>query len=160
METWKQIPNCPNYECSSAGQIRNATTGAIMKQSTNQHGYYQVCISINGKRKIIFPHRCVALLFVDNPENKPQVNHIDGIKTNNNASNLEWCTDKENSVHASKIGLSAGGQNKKAICCIETGIVYKSAVEAEKACGINNGWIIAICKHKKHSAHGLHFEYA
>lgn len=160
MEMWKPIPDYQNYECSSTGQIRNITTGTIMKQSINQRGYYQVCVSIKGKRKIIFPHRCVALLFVENHENKPQVNHIDGVKTNNNASNLEWCTSKENSIHASKIGLSSGGHNKKAIRCIETGIIYESAVKAEKACNIRNSWIIAICKNKKRSAHGLHFEYA
>lgn len=68
-------------------------------------GYYLVTLCNNGLRKNQFIHRLLALHFVPNPENKPQVNHIDGNKQNNALTNLEWVTSKENSIHAVKMGL-------------------------------------------------------
>ena len=67
----------------------------------NNRGYYSVGI----KRKTFMVHRLVALAFLPNPENKPFVNHIDGNKLNNHIDNLEWCTCKENNLHARKTGL-------------------------------------------------------
>lgn len=68
-------------------------------------GYFQICTSINGKRKNIKVHKAVAESFIDNPCNLPVINHIDGNKENNNVENLEWCTYQDNSDHAWNIGL-------------------------------------------------------
>jgi hypothetical protein len=81
--------------------------GSILKQHKGQHGYYQV--DLLSKTNLV--HRIVAEAFVPNPDNKPQVNHKDGDKSNNAASNLEWCTESENSIHSFDTGLSKHGQS-------------------------------------------------
>ena len=77
----------------------------LKNKCINRHGYYTVGIKINGKSKSIIVHRLIAKAFIPNPDNKPQVNHIDGNKLNNSAVNLEWVTNKENSEHAIFNGL-------------------------------------------------------
>ena len=157
---WKDIPNCPKYECSNTGIIRNKHTFNELSKTINKNGYVEHCVSIDGKRKIIFPHRIVATLFVDNKSNKPMVNHIDGDKTNNDASNLEWCTNSENLRHANDVlGLKIGGRNKKPVLCVETGIIYPSCSHAAKAYGVHDSQINAICHGKKKTAKGCHFQY-
>jgi len=77
-----------------------------LKPSLNKkRGYYYISLQGGGKRKNFQLHRLVADYFIENKFNKPQVNHIDGNKSNNNASNLEWCTRSENHLHAFRIGL-------------------------------------------------------
>ncbi len=107
MTEWKKIPGRKNYSVSIYGDIRNDSTGRILKQSPNKCGYSRVSIS-NGTGKnpdILFPHRAVAIAFLENKENKPFVNHIDGNKQNPSLSNLEWVTGKENARHAIEVGL-------------------------------------------------------
>lgn len=68
-----------------------------------------MCVSLGNKndKKLFKIHRCVAESFIPNPDNKPMINHIDGVKTNNNVNNLEWVTGKENTQHAFKTGLAS-----------------------------------------------------
>jgi hypothetical protein len=93
------------YEVSNLGRVRS-----LRKTLKNniRNGYCQVGLFINGNRKIVYVHRLVAEVFIINPDNKPEVNHKDGIKTNNNVFNLEWATFKENNQHAFKTGLNKG----------------------------------------------------
>lgn len=122
-EIWKTIPDYEDcYEASNLGRIRslnrtikhphsikNKIKGKILKQSKfgrrQNKKYFGVNPSINGKNKCCFVHRLVAQAFIPNPENKPCINHKDGDKDNNKVENLEWCTYKENSIHAVKTGL-------------------------------------------------------
>jgi len=91
MEIWKDIEEFNgNYEISSCGRLRNKTSKYVLKPRKNYKGYLD--IKICGKNKLI--HRMVAQAFILNLDNKPQVNHIDEDKTNNNVGNLEWCTAK------------------------------------------------------------------
>ena len=100
---WKKIKNY-NYLVNEDGIIKNSKTNRILKQS-NKSGYKIVCLSINNKSKTHYVHRLVAKTFIPNTNDKLQVNHIDGNKSNNKLENLEWCTPLENMIHAKKIGL-------------------------------------------------------
>lgn len=75
------------------------------KTYLSNSGYKYVILRINGKNKCYYNHRLVALHYLSNPNNYPQVNHIDGDKLNNNLNNLEWCNNSINSIHAYKLGL-------------------------------------------------------
>ncbi|WP_018923850.1 NUMOD4 domain-containing protein [Salsuginibacillus kocurii] len=94
------------------GQLRK---GRVLKQNQS-NGYYFIGLRKDGKVKQIDIHRLVALTFLNNSENKPAVNHIDGNKVNNCVTNLEWVTHKENSEHAVKTGLTnISGENNGAV---------------------------------------------
>ena len=72
---------------------------------SNCNGYSIVCLHVNGKQKNEYVHRLVAKTYIPNPDNRKEVNHINGIKTDNRVENLEWCTAKENTNHAVSMGL-------------------------------------------------------
>lgn len=112
MEKWRDIEGYEGvYQVSNQGRVkslpRNGTIKSerILRPAANHAGYYNVLFSFNHLRKHFSVHRLVAKAFIPNPENKPQINHIDGNKTNNTDSNLEWVTSKENMQHACKSGL-------------------------------------------------------
>lgn len=100
---WKQYID--NYYASDYGEIKNIKTDRILKQQISNKGYAKTNIIINGKIKTIFIHKVVAELFIPNPLNLPYINHKDGNKLNNFASNIEWCTPSQNTRHALDHGL-------------------------------------------------------
>lgn len=95
----------PNYYITELGDIFSNKTGKLkpLKKFVNEKGYLFVRLYVNGKARKSFIHRLVAVAFIPNPENKPQVNHKDGDKTNNAVPNLEWNTGKENVKHAIEV---------------------------------------------------------
>ena len=114
MTTWRSIKGYEGiYEISDTGLVRNLRVdsknrtypGKILTPGKTVSGYPFVFLSVNGKSKNNMIHRLVATAFIPNPHNLPEVNHIDGNKENNNVSNLEWCTRKENLKHAVDNGL-------------------------------------------------------
>jgi hypothetical protein len=111
-EEWKQIQDYDNYEVSSLGNVRNSKTGRVLKL-TNKGGYVFTGLSKNSNGKTIPVHRLVALAFLDNPENKPQVNHKDKTRSNNIISNLEWSTASENNIHRSTNVIQTTNQQVK-----------------------------------------------
>ena len=123
MEEWKPIKDY-NYEVSSFGKVRNKETKKILSVfDVNREGYLRVILFKNHKRKRFFIHRLVAEAFIPNPENKPQVNHKNGNKQNNNLRNLEWVNASENMIHSYYVL-----RNK-------TGFAYKKGVPSHKHTG-------------------------
>lgn len=130
VEIWKDVKGYENYSISSIGNViskgrkvryNHSATGKesfrekkekLLKPVTNkQNGYKYINLSNSLNVVSTFSiHRLVAINFVGNINNKPCVNHIDGIKTNNVVSNLEWCTYKENSIHSSENNLTPKGE--------------------------------------------------
>lgn len=110
-EIWKIIENTEGkYEISNTGRVISLNYGGHGKAKEmtpvkDKKGYMRLRITQNGKNTTKKLHRLVAIAFVPNPENKPEVNHKDGNKENNNADNLEWVTAHENEIHAYKAGL-------------------------------------------------------
>lgn len=105
MEIWKDY--IYNYQVSNLGRVKNKRSGRILKLNKTGRGYLSVVVSLGSskKTKCIRVHRAVAELFIPNPNNLPQVNHINGDKTCNEYWNLEWCDNSFNIKHAYKIGL-------------------------------------------------------
>lgn len=104
---WKPIENFDGYEVSSQGDIRSLNyrrTGKTKKLrlSADNHGYSTVVLCTNGKRNYFKVHRLVATAYVPNPQNKPQVNHKNEVKSDNRFENLEWATAKENTNYGTR----------------------------------------------------------
>lgn len=129
-EVWKDIPNYEGcYQVSSLGRVKSLarsiptktrgirrTKELIISQKLGGEDkfwkYNQVVLQKELEREYASVHRLMAITFIPNPKNKPQVNHIDGIKTNNRLDNLEWSTISENGLHATKTGLLKNQKGK------------------------------------------------
>lgn len=105
-EVWKVCDEFPKYEVSSLGRVRNILTGKVLKTFTQNSGYEVISFSVGKTSSKRTLHRLVAIAHIPNPHGKPIVNHLDGNKQNNVASNLEWCTNSENILHARSTGLN------------------------------------------------------
>lgn len=165
MEEWRDVAGYEGlYQVSNEGRVRGLTRKAsdghkingIVLKPKMQERYMRVALydgSGKSGRKIVMVHRLVAAAFVANPENKPQVNHIDGNRLNNHADNLEWCTQSENNKHAWKIGLQphdamTNATRKKVAQIDNTGNVVKvwdSMSDAARALGLQVSNISHCC---------------
>lgn len=105
-EVWKDCLEFPDhYEVSDKGRVKGKYFDKVLAQSHHKTNCYRVRLCVNSDKYSRSVHRMVAEAFIDNPENKPEVNHIDGNRLNNLLENLEWVTQKENMDHAVKTGL-------------------------------------------------------
>lgn len=172
MEGWREIDTNPNYIVSNTGRVRRL--GHDKDHSVrDSKGYLITDLYMNGERKTMRINRLVASAFIPNPENKEEVNHKNGNKHDNNVSNLEWTTKKENNIHAVKHGLTShvpsygmlgkknpnSGRKGKPFQIIETGEIFNSLEECEKKIG-GNDTCIWDCLHGRQKTHrNYHFKY-
>lgn len=104
----RAIPGFPEYLISESGEIWSTKTNKYLKQSTNKDGYKQISLRGGGKSHTYRVHRLTALAHMDNPDGLSDINHKDFNKTNNNISNLEWCSHDDNMLHATIGGRFKG----------------------------------------------------
>lgn len=119
-----------------------------------RNGYMYVYLNKNAKGKNCRVHRLIAESFIDNPNNLPQVNHIDGNKQNNRVDNLEWCTSKENIRHSYKLGLSNNYKIKVNQYDLKGNFIktFESITRASTETGISTGNISACINGKRKTA--------
>lgn len=152
-----------NYIISNNGDLINTKTNHLYKRKLSNSGYVMYNLSLGNKIQItMYAHRLVALAFIPNPENKPQVNHIDGNKLNNHISNLEWVTQEENMEHCMNSGLSS---LSKPINRYDTDGNYidsfPSASEASRQLGYKNSRSISCCLLGEYKvAHGFQWRFS
>ena len=163
-EIWKTIIDYEGlYSASNLGNIKSHSREVwngykfylkperILISTINNWGYLKLTLSKNGNKRYCKVHRLIAQSFISNPENKPEVNHKNGIKTDNRIENLEWNTYSENRLHACQTGLSnpywkdkknlkiTGGKHygSKKVIEIKTGKLWESAKDCARELGIN-----------------------
>lgn len=186
-ETWKPINGFEGYyEASNLGKIRSLSRivkhknrghkqfkrGKQIKFFLNHKGYPQVDLRNQHKRLSTSVHRIIAKTFIENHGNKPQVNHKNGIKTDNRSVNLEWCTPGENVRHAYRMGLSSSpmkgkfgaDHNRSRPVVMMTKKRdeiqrFDSLTMANKITGVNTGNIQSACCGRANTAGGYLWEY-
>ena len=109
-DLWKRYSD--NYDASTDGHIRNSRTQRPLREFVGKDGYLRT--QFGGKSRLV--HRVIASTFIDNPNNLPEVNHIDGDKLNNSVDNLEWCTRNDNLRHAYQHELRSAKRTNNARC--------------------------------------------
>lgn len=123
--------------------------------NVSDKGYMRILVRDNGRERTVFVHRLVAMAYIDNPLNKPQINHINGDKTDNRPENLEWCTNYENAQH--RYSVLKTYSSKQPIICVETGTQYETVSEAARKTKTNRGNIHR-CLNDGRRAGGFHWK--
>lgn len=165
IDGYRPIPGYETYFVNEYGDVVKKVNGLYYrkKQRSDKQGYMDVFLTKDGKRHTMKVHRMVALAFIPNPNNYPQINHKDEIKSNNHVSNLEWCTAKYNSLYGTRIERYRAKIGRK-ICQLtldgETIALFNSMTEASKSTGIDRGSINNCCLNKRKTAGNFRWEYA
>lgn len=175
-EIWKDIKGFGNYQISSFGNVRNKNyhrQNVIkeIKQTDNGCGYLRVALCKGSKTSYFYVHRLVGEHFLENKNNEKCINHKNGIRSDNRAENLEWCSYSYNVKYSyDKLGhkltekhlkkfINAGKEkNKKKVICVETNQIFDSAKEASKFIGLYKGAVSNACIKNK-PVGGYHWKY-
>lgn len=179
---WYDIPGFEGYyQITKDGQLRsiprivfNGKTNSIrkgvtLKTNINNKGYKYCALSMNGKPKKYLLHRLIAITFIDNPENKPDIDHINGIKTDNSIENLRWSTHKENCNNpktllkgetAANFGKKftieqrinmSNSRKKRKVICLNNLMIYESIQKAANEMNLNISGLVKNCKNTQKS---------
>ena len=163
VEIWKDCKGYDGkYQISNKGRIWSVSSNRVL--SLNERSGYlgTILIKPNGKRQNEHCHRLVALAFLDNPNNLPQVNHIDENKHNNNVENLEWCSSYYNMTYGEAFKIAAEKRKKVLNQYDKKGNFIKqweSLKEASETLGISKGNISECCNGKRNFAGGYAWSY-
>jgi hypothetical protein len=154
-EIWKMVKYAPNYEISNLGNIKNKKTNRLLtinyERLKKDNKRARPGLSHNGKIKGYYLHRIVAEHFLDNPDNLPEVNHIDGDYYNNKLSNLEWISKLDNMRHASENKLMKRYTRKVIIKNLETGCIkrFESVTKCAEYLNYSIGKVTLTCRDKR-----------
>ncbi len=155
---WKNIEGYEGlYQVSDDGQVRNSK-GIILKPEVNKKGYLRVNLFKEGKKKKYRIHRLVAMAFIPNPDNLPQINHIDEDKSNNCLTNLEWCDCKYNNNYGTHTERMAKKHSKPVRQFDLQGNLikeYPSLTELHKLTGFNMGNVSSCCRGRNQTSYGF-----
>ena len=174
IEEWRPVKGYEGlYEVSNLGRVKSLVVcrwgkyterDLILKAQKNPRtGRYAVGLHMGGKTKLATVYRLVATAFVNGSDGKSEVNHIDGDKTNDVASNLEWVTGQENKAHARLTGLCKNAQvanvERRKPVRRSDGAVYESAYSAASDIGVSVCSIRDVLKGRARACKGFEFEY-
>ena len=157
-EEWKPIKGYEGlYEVSNCGRVKSLAKKVgkgkreerILKSYSNKKGYLMIGLCKNSKERGYLVHRLVAEAFIPNPENKPQINHINGCKDCNIISNLEWVNNSENQLHAVKNGLKPTKRVKQYSLEGKYIRTWDSIREIERELGLKHQNVSKCCKKQK-----------
>ena len=173
MEIWKQVKGFEGlYEVSNLGNVRslNYHNWGITKNLTptaDKYGYLRVCLSKNDKQHNGIVHRMVAQAFIDNPNDFPQINHINEDKSDNRVENLEWCDCLHNNNHGTRnTRISKSKRNTKCKTVIQMDLQgnvireWVSLNEVMRVLGFNAAFVARCCHGVKPTAYGYKWQYA
>ena len=175
-EEWRDVVGYEGrYQVSSMGRVKSLERKVrhwrggeriqkerILKPSNDRRGYLLVSLCDGEKRKTFSVHRLVCQAFHENPDNKPQVNHINEIKTDNRACNLEWCTCKQNVNHGTRTERSAKSRSKPVGQYTLDGElvkIWQSPCEAGKQIGLSDSHVSKVANGKLKTAYGYIWKY-
>lgn len=173
-EVWKTYPEFPFIEASNLGRIRTkdriATDrngkkyhikGRVLKQWDNGTGYLYVSLGVNGKKIHLLVHRIIATCFLSNPNNYPEVNHIDCDPANNRWDNLEWCNHQENIAYRDKLGRYVNNNPGQPVIAVKLNDLnvfwFESQSEAARQLGVYTSNIYKVIKSKLNKTGGYWF---
>lgn len=167
MEKWVEVLGYDTlYEVSNLGRVRTRKHGVmgyqkeyrIVEPRDNGKGYLNFNWKVGGRQKTTYVHRLVAEAFIPNPNGYSDVNHINEDKQDNRVENLEWVSHVANCNYGNRNNKTAH-KNSKPVECIETGIVYESAIIASKQLGVGATAISNCLKGRSKSCMGYHWRY-
>jgi len=172
-EIWRALPGVPGTEVSTFGRVRTLDRvvssergkqflkGRVLKQYKNNGGYQILSIKVDGKWTSKTVHRLIAKVFIPNPEELPQINHKDNDRTNNNVSNLEWCSSSYNCQYREKYGVSRTEAVGHPLFAINLATLevshFNSQNEASQVLGVCHQNISSVINGRLNQTHGFWF---
>jgi hypothetical protein len=158
-EKWRDVPGYEGrYQASDQGRLRSKERG-LLSPFLSTGGYLVATVRKDGKRYGTGAHRLIAEAWVPNPESKPEINHKNGVRTDNRPENLEWVTRSENNLHRRRVLQGGGGRPKRPVRNLDTGVVYPSITDAAAATGAQLAKIVACCRGQRQKTNGQRWAY-